>query len=378
MKRHQAQADKPGNRMNKTLAACAVLGVCMSNASAQSTVTIYGIIDAGLTRVINDSGNGNNGTRTTLEAGQMQTSRWGLRGEENLGDGLKARFGLEGLLANDTGAAGIPTGTPSTTSLFDREATVGLSGGFGALNLGRQNVLGMNAIAMADPMAMAFAPTNPNVLFSVMNSAPAYGAYGANNGGSALRQSNSIRYTSPYYKNVGIALMRAFGEQPGSTEKSRYEGVSAFYHTGPLSVAAVHARMKNVTAREELKSHAFGVRYTRKRITLRSTYAANRVDTTRRKISVFGVGVDVPVAPAVTLTGAVYNTRRSGDTNDDSQQYMAIAKYALSKRSTAYASIGYARTDDVVTATQINLAQGLVSVGSDSAQRFTTGMMHVF
>ncbi|MWM63436.1 porin, partial [Escherichia coli] len=124
--------------MKKTLTALAVLGACMSNASAQSAVTLYGIIDAGLTRVVNDSGS--NGNRTTVEAGQMQVSRWGLRGEEDLGGGLKARFNLEGTLLNDTGAAGVPTGTPSGTSLFDRDATVGLSGNFGALTLGRQNI----------------------------------------------------------------------------------------------------------------------------------------------------------------------------------------------------------------------------------------------
>lgn len=362
--------------MKKALTALAVLGVCTSNASAQTNVTMYGIIDAGITRVINDSGS--NGNRTTLDAGNMLTSRWGFRGEEKLGGNLKARFGLEGLLGNDNGTAGIPTGTPSRTSLFDREATVGLSGDFGTVNLGRQNVLGMNSIAMADPAGMAFAPTNPNVLFSVMNSAPVYGAYGANNGGSALRQSNSIRYTSPYYKSFGFALMHAFGEQPGSVEKSKYAGVSGFYHTGPLSASAVYARMKNVTASEELKSHAFGVRYIKKRVTLRSTYAANRVDTTRRKISVAGIGADVLVMPAVTLTGAVYHTRHTGNAHHDSQQYIGIAKYAFSKRTSGYGSIAHIRTSSVVTATQVNLAQGLVAVGSDSASRFTTGVIHSF
>lgn len=362
--------------MKKTLTALAVLGACTSNASAQSNVAIYGIIDAGITRIVNDSGS--NGNRTGVDAGQMQTSRWGLRGEESLGGGLKARFGLEGLLGNDTGGAGIPTGTPSTTSLFDREATVGLSGGFGAVNLGRQNVLGMNSIAMADPMGMAFAPTNPNVLFSVMNSAPVYGAYGANNGGSALRQSNSIRYTSPYYRNFGFALMRAFGEQPGSTEKSKYAGVSAFYHTGPLSASAVVAHMKNISASENLKSHAFGVRYVRKGFTLRSTYAANRVDTTRRKISVAGVGADFLVAPAVTLTGAVYHTRHTGNAHNDSQQYVAIAKYAFSKRTSGYGSITHARAGSVVGASHVNLAQGFIAVGSSSAKRATTGVIHTF
>ena len=92
----------------------------------------------------------------------------------------------------------------------------------------------------------------------------------------------------------------------------------------------------------------------------------------------FGAGVDVPVSPAITLTGAFYNTKRSGDLKDDSQQYIFISRYALSKRSTLYFSYGHAATDTVVTATQINLAQGFVAVGSDSANRATVGIMHSF
>lgn len=359
--------------MKNTLVALAVLGACMSNTYAQSSVTIYGIIDAGVTHVNND-----NGGRTTLEAGQMQVSRWGFRGLEDLGGGLKATFDLEGTLLNDTGAAGVGTGTPSTTSLFDREASVGLISNIGTLTFGRQNILGVGSVGLADPMNLAFAATSPNVLFAAMNHSGVYGPYGANNGGTALRQNNSVKYISPYFHNFGFALMRAFGEQPGSAEKSSYEGASAFYHTGPFGASTAYARMKDVTGNALLKSYAVGVRYTDTHFAIRSTYAANELDTTSRKISVFGVGVDVPTGPALTITLAAYNTRHSGDAHDDSQQYIAIAKYAFSKRSTGYVSIGRAVTDTVVTPTQINLAQGFVAVGSDSANRFTMGMMHYF
>jgi len=113
---------------------------------------------------------------------------------------------------------------------------------------------------------------------------------------------------------------------------------------------------------------------------IKGTYIANEVDSTNRKISVLGVGVDVPVAPAMTVTGAVYNTKRYGDfgPDDDSQQYHLIGRYALSKRSTAYAAYSHANTSSIVTATGINLAQGVVAVGSDSANRFTVGVMHMF
>jgi predicted porin len=361
--------------MKKNIMALAVLSACMTTAFAQSNVTIYGIVDAGLTRVTND---GPVGARTTVEAGQLQTSRWGFRGVEDLGNGLKARFGLEGTLFNDTGAAGVATGNPATTSLFDREATVGLFGKFGAIDLGRQNILGVGTVGLADPMGLSFAGTSPNVLFSAMNHAGVYGAFGANGSGSALRQSNSIKYVTPTFGGAGLAVMRAFGEQNGSTQANSYTGVSAFYTAGPFGAAGAYARMKNLTNSQTLKSYAVGLKYTTTRAVVKSTYSANEVDTTNRKISVFGIGVDVPVTPAITLTGAFYNTRHTGDAHDDSQQYILIGKYALSKRSIAYASIGRANTDTVVTATQINLAQGFVAVGSDSANRFTVGVMHSY
>jgi predicted porin len=211
-----------------------------------------------------------------------------------------------------------------------------------------------------------------------MNHSGVYGPFGANNGGTALRQNNSVKYISPYFKNFGFALMRAFGEQQGSSNKSKYEAVSAFYHTGPFGASGAYARMTDITGNALLKSYAAGVRYTGTQFALRSTYSANELDTTHRKISVFGVGVDLNASPALTFTLAAYNTKRTGDAHDDSQQYIAIAKYAFSKRSTGYVSYGRAVTDSVVTASQINLAQGFVSVGSNSANRFTTGIMHYF
>jgi predicted porin len=365
--------------MKKTIIALAVLSACMTTASAQSNVTIYGIVDAGIVHTTNDSGN-----KTSVDAGLLQTSRYGFRGVEDLGNGLKARFGLEGTLLNDIGSGGVPTGgatsaTPANTSLFDREATVGLVGNFGSIDFGRQNILGIGSVGLADPMGLAFAATNPNVLFSAMNHAGAYGPYGANNGGSALRQSNSIKYISPTFAGAGFALMRGFGEQAGDIGKSKYEGVSAFYNNGPIGVAGAYARMTNAADTQTLKSYAVGAKYDAKVAVVKATYSANEVNTTGRKISVAGVGVDVPVAPAIVLTGAVYNTRHTGDASDDSQQYIAIAKYALSKRSILYASYGRANTDTVVTATQaINLAQGFVAVGSDSANRYAFGVYHAF
>jgi len=361
--------------MKKHIIAMAALCACVSTASAQSAVTFYGIIDAGLTRLSND---GPQGDVTKVDTGQMQVSRWGIKGQEDLGGGMKARFGLEGTLLNDTGGAGVGYGTPSNTSLFDREATVGISSNLGALDIGRQNIVGIMSVGMADPLGLGFASSSPNVLFSAMNNAAVYGPYGANNGGTALRQNNSVKYTSPVFSGFSFALMRAFGEQAGDAQKSSYQGGAALYNTGKLSVAGAYARMKNVTNTDLLTSHAYGIKYAFPAVTLKSTYSFNELRSTGRKIAVAGVGADVPVAPMFLVTAAYYHVKRSGDLKDDAQQAILIGRYLMSKRTTGYVSIGHASTDSVVQADQINLAQNFVAVGSDSANRFTMGIMHMF
>jgi len=372
--------------MKKTILAMAVLAACMSTASAQTSVTIYGIVDAGLSHVDNA---GSAGDKTSVDAGLMQTSRWGFKGVEDLGGGMKARFALEGTLSNDVGTAGVNTGTPATTAMFDREATVGIGGAFGSIDIGRQNILGIGSVGLADPMGLAFAATSPNVLFGALNFGLAYGGFGTNGAAnSALRQSNSIKYVSPTFSGAGFALMRAFGEQANGIQKSSYQGASVFYNAGPFGVAGAYARMKNNVNTDKLTSYGVGVKYTLPMAVLKGTYISNDVDSTNRKIAVLGFGVDVPVAPALTLTGAFYNTKLSGPRRDDSQQYHAIARYALSKRSTVYAAYTRANTDQLVTAATVtqagvdagfvNLAQGIVSIGSDKANRVVAGVMHMF
>lgn len=377
--------------MKKTILAMAVLAACMSTASAQTGVTIYGIVDAGLAHV--DNNNGSAGDRTSVDAGLMQTSRWGLKGVEDLGGGMKARFALEGTLLNDVGGAGVNTGTPggtaNSTALFDREATVGVSSNFGSIDIGRQNILGIGSVGLADPMGLAFAATSPNVLFGALNFGGVYGGFGTNGpGNSALRQSNSIKYVSPTMSGAGFALMRAFGEQAGGIQRGSYQGASVFFNKGPFGAAGAYARMKNNVNTDMLTSYGVGFKYTMPAAVLKVTYTGNEVDSNDRKITVLGAGVDVPVAPALTLTAAYYDTKLRGPRRDDSQQYHAIARYALSKRSSVYAAYTRANTDQVVSpltgtaagiaAGNINLAQGIVSVGSDSANRFVVGVMHMF
>ncbi len=115
--------------MKKSLLALGVMGTFAGAAHAQNSVTLYGLIDAGITYTNNQSGSKN----VQATSGQVNGSRWGLRGSEDLGGGLKAIFTLENGFNIDTGKFG------QNGAEFGRQAFVGLSSNqYGAVTLGRQ------------------------------------------------------------------------------------------------------------------------------------------------------------------------------------------------------------------------------------------------
>ncbi len=373
-----------------TLVAGAVLAlVSTTSALAQSSVTLYGIVDAALIYTTKQTTTG--GAKTEIGAGQLATSRWGMRGTEDLGGVLKANFVLEGTLINDTGAtglgfggnttvAGVVVGNPggSSNSLFDRAATVGLSGGFGAITLGRQNILGVDSIGMADPIGLSQPGINPNVAFSALNSGALYSTFGTNDGGAALRQNNSIRYVTPIMSGFGAALMHGFGEQAGSSSANTYSGISGFFSDGSSGVALAYAKLNNRADNSKLTLWGGGAKYAvTSGLTLKVTYAQNEVDTTNRKIAVIGAGVDFMVMPALTLTAAIYNSKRSGDVDGKANQYVGLAKYALSKRTNLYTILTHAKAKSTAPA-DVGMGAGLISAGNDTANRLTVGVYHAF
>ena len=373
---------------NLTLVASAVLAlVSTTSALAQSSVTLYGIVDAAVTYTTKQVG----GSRTGVDAGQLATSRWGMRGTEDLGGGLKANFTLEGTLINDTGAGGLGFGGNTTVagvavgnaggasnSMFDRQATVGVSGGFGAITLGRQNTVLVDAIGLAEPTSFAQAGNNPNVAYSLLNSGALYSTFGTNDGGAAFRQNNSIRYATPVMSGFGGALMHGFGEQAGNSSANTYSGISGFFSNGASGVSLGYAKLSNRTDNSKLTMFGGGAKYAvTSGLTLRATYAQNKVDTTNRKIAVAGVGVDFLVMPALTLTGAYYNVKRSGDAEGKANHFVGLAKYALSKRTSVYTILTHVKAGSTAAA-DVGLSSGLVSAGNDRANRFAVGVLHAF
>jgi predicted porin len=355
--------------MKKSLIAFAVLGAFASVASAQSSVVLYGVVDVNTTYVSNQTVAG--GKRMSMDTSGLSSSRWGFKGSEDLGNGLKANFNLESSLNVDTGTAG---------SLFDRTAVVGLSSStMGTLNAGRQTNLAYDTLVQVDPIGGAYSGTNPNIFFGAMNGSSLYSAHGASSGvTSAARQNNSIKYAAPsVLGGIVFSGMYGFGEKAGDTQASSYMGASATFSEGGLTAVFSYSQSKDATNNSTLRAYTGGAKFVvNSDVTLKVTYAENEVNTTTRNVGVFGVGADFAVAPATTLTGAYYGTRRSGDVKGKVDTFVVLGKYAFSKRTAAYTSFTYAKAGSALAKdTDIGV---IIGANSRSAARFALGVNHAF
>ncbi|KVW82958.1 porin [Burkholderia ubonensis] len=197
--------------MKKSLLALVALGAFAGAAHAQSSVTLYGIIDEGF--IFNNNAKGKH--LYGLSSGVLQGSRWGLRGTEDLGGGLKAVFVLENGFDVNTG--GLKQGGLE----FGRQAYVGLGSGFGTVTLGRQydSVVDFVGPLEAGDQWGGYIAAHPGDLDNFNN---------------AYRVNNAIKYTSPTYNGFSFGGLYSFGGQAGQFAKNQVWSLGAGYNNGPL------------------------------------------------------------------------------------------------------------------------------------------------
>jgi predicted porin len=206
------------------------LASCASMAHAQSSVTLYGIIDEGLMFVNNVGGQGG-GHRYTLDATNgIQGTRYGLTGSEDLGGGLKAIFTLESGVNLNNGAF-----AQGGTS-FGRQAFVGLSSNTaGSLTFGRQYdaiVYFAQPVTSEGPVAGSTAFEHPGDL---------------DNTGMTVRVNNAIRYMSPNYHGFTYGAEYSVGGTPGNFTSGSGYSIGTAYASGPLTLGAAFEFFKNPT-----------------------------------------------------------------------------------------------------------------------------------
>lgn len=204
----------------------ALLGVA-GVAHAQSSVTLYGVIDESIQYVNNATPQG--GSVVQMFGGNIQGNRFGLKGTEDLGGGLKAIFQLENGFDINTGKLG------QGGLMFGRQAYVGLTGdSWGTLTAGRQY----------DPLVDMIQPLTGDNYFGSTFATPG----DVDNNDNSFRVNNSVKYVSPVWSGFQFEGMYAFGGVAGATGSGQSYSGAATYATGPFSVAAGYFRTKNASS----------------------------------------------------------------------------------------------------------------------------------
>lgn len=339
----------------KKLIATAVMAVMATAAQAQN-VTVYGIID---TAVQNYS----NGTdRYTRSAdGVLNTSRFGVRGSEDLGGGLKANFQLEALLGPSQGTLGSTTATET----FNREAWVGLSGGFGEIRVGRQDVTFAQNIDSGASQAGDFALRAVN---------------GGTNVELGTDQKNVIKYISPAIGGLTVQLGHASGNAAGATTDAQAEqnGISLDYRVGKARLMAGYQKNGGATTAAERDFTVYGVSYDFGFVSAGFTYGEGDVSTTGDvKNKTTTTSVKVPLGKGVAAH-AVYSTAKDGSKSSDGEGsgYTLALTKELSKRTTVYAA--YTAVDNEANSKMsMNTTTAPATAGLDP-KAVTVGISHVF
>ena len=357
--------------MKKTLITLAVLAAATGVAQAQSSVVIYGTVDAGF---VSERG-GVNGNVNKLDSGIASASRLGFKGTEDLGSGLSALFLLESGFSVDNGQQDV------AGSLFNRQAYVGLSSKTtGTLTLGRQYTPIYNTLAkVADPFQVGYAGSAKN-LFP-----------------SNTRTSNTVLYTSPSYNGFDGDVAYTFGENAASNKIGRKIGASVGYSNGPLNARVAYNNTQNDTATTETGSGRNWLAAANYDFAVAKAYVAYGVNkglnsavrnnTNRQAYSLTNlsavasddsttalIGATVPVGPAGTVMASIIHVNdKNGASNADANQFAVGYSYALSKRTSTYAS--YAKISNKNNA---GFTVGNNSNAGSGDQALNVGVRHSF
>jgi len=210
-----------------SIAAAVCAAFAASAAHAQSSVTLYGLVDAGIayTNNVANGAPGHGSGRVALQSGNISGSRFGLRGSEDLGGGLRAVFVLENGFNVNNGALG------QGGRMFGRQAYVGLSSSqFGALTMGRQYDSMVDFVAPLSGTAGTFGDSG----FAHV--------YDNDNLQHSVRLSNSVKFTSNDYAGFKFGGVYAFSNSTNFTVSRAYSA-GASYNNGPLRLAAAYLQI---------------------------------------------------------------------------------------------------------------------------------------
>ena len=317
--------------MKKSLIALAALAA-VGAASAQSSVTLYGVLDAGYTWTQHTAkvpGATIKVTETGFTSGNLSGSRWGMKGQEDLGNGLAAVFNVE---------AGFDSINGDFTTGFNRRAVVGLKGSFGQVLVGRDDTP-LDNLASGNYQAIDS--------FSYDNR----GGYLWGSGDFPLYTGNysGIHYTGEF-SGVSVRAFAGYDEYkeevngvlvPGSKVKGHGVGLGLGYASGAFSIdGAVQHFDQGLMGGNKNTEFAVAASYDFGPAKLMGHYIGNKIQDFPT-FQQFGLGVTAPFGAATLGAQYAYNRGKTtggmGDHTITGHDFGVIANYALSKRTDLYA-----------------------------------------
>lgn len=353
--------------MKKSLLALAVLGAFAGVAQAQTSVTIYGSLDAGVRRVTNFNDKGN--TSLAFGSGVYNSNRLGFKGVEDLGGGMNAHFNLENGFRTSDGAV---NGT-----LFDRTASVGFGGNWGSIDLGRQLSVNFKTIGSYDPTNYKFIgiiPTDDQGdIFTATNGT-------VTTVSDMTRLNNDIQYTGAFGP-VTVRAEYALGGVAGAVNSGSAKAVGATYANGPFTVGGAYTKRNNnvgttAAAYRDQTNWTVGGAFATGPFRVAVGYADNKQDMvvagTEARAKDYWVGGSYNVTPALGLVAGYYETKATVIGVDGKRKLGLIgATYALSKRTNFYADVDSAKFTGGSVGT-------LSPTGQDKQTGVSVGLNHVF
>ena len=390
--------------MKKSLIALAVASAAMAGSAYAANVEVYGLLDTSLAYVYADpdaSGHDGEG-KFTMENAREFGSRFGLRGSEDLGNGMKVGFVLESGIKSDSGEL------DQGGRLFGREAHINLTGDFGYLAFGLQPVfgstLGQHGLFRAiDPLFANYTE-----------------AFGSGHASASMwtRVDNAISYVTPNWAGFNFYGMYSFQNDStkayrdgtthneGSADVDRYAALAARYQQGALEMVAVYDTTMygndrtlttkhddngqtftfggNYTFSNGLKVLAFGQWFKDQELNragvMSTALKAHKIGTGPAEgygfVDGYGVslGVNYPIGGGVAKAQVAYRDMENQDDTEFNRWTIAAAyDYPLSKRTAVYAMTGY--TQESMETSSHNATK----VDADpSGYEFTVGMVHRF
>ncbi len=379
--------------MKKTLAAVAVLGAFAGSALA-ADVQLYGIVDTGVgyNHVdVDGLGDGQDIDTFQMKSGQASGSRWGLKGTEDLGNGLTVGFILEDGFSSDTGADSAP--------MFNRESSLFIQGGFGKFAMGRMGSLNNGQSSWAKVgMINAFGTSD-------------WGNYSVQVGNvmsTAAQWDNMVAYETPDFAGFKVYAQYAMGSNDNENESrsDRYYALGATYNNGPFAgyfavdsinyaTADATGALPNASDIDDSLTVTLGGSYDFEavKVYLGAQYFDEvKLSNFKGVIKAAGVGQsnkvkgygisltgDAPVLGGKAMFGIGYTDAESADSEDKTadvelQRYVVSVgyDYPFSKRTDVYAVASYMQDswEDKSKAEKVD--------ADPSAYTFYVGLRHRF